>query len=352
MKPHHEHFNIATEEARYSIELPLNAPTVQENSRIKQSIGVAALAVAGLTLSQTTIAVSLPLHIQSSIRVDELVETTPNTYEFRPITSGFRDFSTNNLPLVVQSGNGRSNFGSGYADAQNQWGNKANQSSYTPGGNGIAATSFYGATFIKENNSDVLHTRISNTKLSILDFGSGSNISNSFAIFDFSIFAQSGSFVQGEFDVTNATELFAKSVTLQGETGFHGGTLSNPNAGPFTLSGDVDFFPGSYSEFQPFNAAIVNGAEYVLDTTEIEISLADFNIGETFSITWRANSSVRNQQAEGTTEIQFWDPISGTPGTFFEIGPSTSPVPVPAAIWLFVAGLLGLVSVGSRGSRD
>ena len=67
---------------------------------------------------------------------------------------------------------------------------------------------------------------------------------------------------------------------------------------------------------------------------------------------WLADSSVAElggnmiQVSFGSTNILTIDVAINTTPTFIE----TNPVPVPAAVWLFATGLLGLVSVARRRS--
>lgn len=352
MKLHQEHTNMATAEARYSIGQLLSVSTQQDYGRIKRYVGVAVLAISGLPLGQVAMAVSLPQNVVSTIVFNE-IDTSGNVI-VPEVSFNQKIFNTDPSPHVITE---KFNVihdrlvGTGYADAQGLWGHSLKSEFIND--RGALATSFYIANFEKENDGDVLTTRISNTKLKITDFGSQFP-DDLFASFGFVVTLLPGALDTSQPIAVNpavnpsAIIAFAKDVTIQGRAGRNVNTSNDPFSEPFLLSGDHDFFTGDYNENDPI---FVSEATYDLDTVEFELALDVFDPGEEFTVVWQAVSLVTGRGGETFAEVQFWDPIGGTPGSFFEVGPSTSPVPVPTAVWLFGTGLAGLIGVGSRNRK-
>jgi hypothetical protein len=327
-------------------------------------MGIATVIISGLTLSQFAMAISLPQNIQSRIEVYEL-EAQGNSFSFGDkVFESIKNFDNDPTPAsVTDRVFTRDNTGKaktymnykGYADAQSQWGNGVGG---TEGG--LFMLSSYSATFKKENDNDALHTRISNTGLHVSNFDSPNNHDSS-AGFEFKISLMPGKIgpIENSTSHNSLTKVFDEVIVIKGQKGQTLGTLNNPDSGPFTLvhensldTGGNTIFTGDYTENG--DQVGVFGADYELDTTNIEISLKNFEVGDTFSVVWEGSTVGLDNASEGEVEAHFWDPIKGTGdrAAFFNIGPSTSPIPIPTAVWLFGTGLVGLIGVSSRSHKE
>ncbi|HHJ39075.1 MAG: hypothetical protein AXA67_01350 [Methylothermaceae bacteria B42] len=327
MKRQQSYLNHSNPYPRQNRRQPAATQTQHQYRRMCCNLFVAVLAVSGLISTQVAQAVSLPRNIVSTIEYTKLHSST--TADFFDT----RAFDVNPAPHVTNQAldNNSKLVGTSYADAQGQWGNSANARFIDAG---IEATSVYQATFTKHSDQDVLTTRISNTFLSLRDFGSS---------------------VQGDLEarfkfIVNISPRPSFTYTpIIGEVSLRG------RAGRgFSLSGDTDLFTGIYTEeVSPVGTPLA--AVYDLDTFSVEIPLyqqfTEIAVGDEFIVEWVAISSAVAQGGETLAKTQFWDPIGGTPGPFFSVGPSVSTVPVPAAIWLFGSGFLGLVGISARKRR-
>ncbi len=340
-----------TQYARQNSRRPVATQTQRQCRRMRCNLFVVALAVSGSISTQVAQAVSLPRNIVSEIhyfQIDDLLAPLPPS-----VFNERRAFNNNPAPHVTNQdiGNNTLLVGTSYADPQGQWGNSAHSRFIE---SGINAQSFYIANFTKNDDQDVLTTKISNTSLSLRDFGSQvpGDMEAGFRL--------NVTLLPGAIDGTQPIDLnpatnpslitaFDKLVSIQGRAGLIGpGTPSGPFTGPFQLFGDHDFFTGSYTEDLGANGGSVLGASYDLDKVSFEIALDQFSVGEDFTVVWTAITAAVSKGGETLADAQFWDPIGGTPGSFFSVGPGISPVPVPAAIWLFGSGLLGLVGISAR----
>ncbi len=354
MQFHQNYFKDLNPEARDEVKQPLSTDTPHVYSRITQNIGVAVFAVVGLSLSQVTMAVSLPQNIVSEINFHRISES--NNLITPPEFTANRAFNDDPAPLVTEHDlNVRDNrlIGTSYADAQSQWGHTASTNFFN---GGVLATSFYIANFTKDDDADVLTTRISNTHLEIRDFGSQDQ-GELVAGFIFTV-----KLLPGALDGTSPLDLnpatnpslitaFDKNVSIKGRVGTTTGTSNDPFSGTFQLFGDHDIFTGDYVE-KGFGT-VASEARYNLDTVAFEIALDNFDTGQDFTVVWQATSQVVARGGETFADAQFWDPIGGTPGSFFEVGPSSvSPVPIPGAVLLFGTGLVGLMGAKARGCQN
>ncbi len=179
--------------------------------------------------------------------------------------------------------------------------------------------------------------RISNTALSLIDFGSQST-APTFAEFNFQVSLSHAG---------NRNVQFSDSVTLSARSVRTNGTLNNGDVAPFILTnGPFPFgFPGTYTE--DGNAFSIWGASFVLDTFPVDINLNSVGVGEEFSLQFQATLKAIGQGGESEASVRFWDPLSTEP--FFSVtsngvtsGPGPAPVPEPGTFLLLGSGLLGL----------
>ncbi len=278
------------------------------------------------------------------------------TFELEP--NGIPNFSTlETIPmmwpdrtssdvLVVNRDIGRAGFIRGSANGQGVWGGTVSSGPFArahEGGGQI--TLDYGATFTKNNPAMEATARISNTALSLIDFGSQSN-APTFAEFNFQIYLSHAG---------NRELFFSDRVTLSGRNGRTNGTLNNGDVEPFILTnGPLAFgfgFPGTYTE--DGNAFSIWGASYVLDTYPVNINLNSVGLGEEFSLQYSATLKAIGQGGESEASVRFWDPLGTEP--FFNVtsngltpGPGPAPVPEPGTFLLLGSGLLGLGFVQYR----
>jgi len=337
--------------AKRNTRRPITTRSQYQFRRMRYNLLVAALAFPGLISTQVARAIPLPQNIVSEIDYFKINSST--TVLPPPVFTEIRAFNVNPAPHVTNQDldNDSNLVGTNYADAQAQWGNSANARFVDAG---IIANSLYIANFTKDNDQDVLTTKISNTSLSISDFGSqvpGELIAG----FTFTV-----SLLPGAIDGTKSIDLnpatnpsvttaFDKQVLIKGRAGSTTSTSNDPFSGTFQLFGDHGFFTGVYAE-DGFGTH-VSGASYDLNPVSLEIGLDQFNTGEDFTVVWQATSQALTIGGETLARVQFWDPINGTPGPFFSFAPggTTPPVSEPAVIWLFGSGLLGLIGgISSR----
>ncbi len=204
----------------------------------------------------------------------------------------------------------------GSTDAQGEW--FMNVSSGFHDGVGDM-TLRYTAFFTKENDTDTLVTRLSNTNFQIRD--SGSSIPGDI---------EAGFILQMEL---NDDLVFGDKISIQGRAGPHNGKIDIPIIGPFTLTEGTNFnttgnerFTGTYKDF--VNLENVTGASYELDPFSYEFDLSSIAVGETFKIFWLAHVFAETQGGETFASSRLWDPLSG--GRLFEVAPiSGGPGPVP-----------------------
>ncbi len=328
MKRQQSYLNHSNPYPRQNRRQPAATQIQRQYRRLRCNLFVAVLAVSGLISTQVAQAVSLPRNIFSTIEYTKINSSTT------PDFTGTREFNVNPAPHVTNQAldNFSKLVGTSYADAQGQWGNSAIARFVD---DGIITNSFYQATFTKNTDQDALTTRISNTFLSLRDYGSTvpGDLESSFR---FSVFLVHDDGT-GTIDLTTAAA-DSKEISLKGR------------AGGFSLSGDTDLFTGIYTEEVDLAGAPF-GAVFDLDTVSLRISLDPFSVGQDITVVWAAETVARTKGGETLAETQFWDPIGGTPGPFFSVGPSVSSVPVPAAIWLFGSGFLGLVGISARKGR-
>ena len=292
---------------------------------------VVVLAFSGLISTQVAQAVVLPRNIVSEVRYFELDDVSNLQTSTVPDFSDYRAFNNNPAPHVTDQNLSQMRGtlqGTSYADAQGQWGNSAHSRFIE---SGILTQSFYSAQFTKKTDQDVLTTKISNTSFSVRDFGSQAQ-GDLVAGFRFLVHLYPGNFDFPN-EVPSPTPVFDKQVSIWGRAGTG-----------YYLLGDYDFFTGVYTE-----DIYGTDANYDLNSVSLDIALDQFSVGQDFTVRWTAVSLAFAQGGETLADAQFWDPIGGTPGPFFSVGPGTSsPVPEPAVLWLFGSGLLGLVGMRSR----
>ncbi len=296
---------------------------------------VVVLAFSGLISSQVAQAVVLPKNIVSKIHYWTIDDSSTPQIVTHQLNEEW-DFNNNPAPFVTNHDfrNNSSLVGTSYADAQGQWG-VSSHARFTNAG--VYSLLLYSAFFTKENNQDVVTTKISNTSLSLRDFGSQS-IGDMNATFRFRARLYNGIFNILDVPVYGGVEKLDKHVSIWGRA----------DKG-FQLSGDYDFFTGVFAEeFDAYGTQVL-GASYDLDAVSFKMDLDEINVGEDFTVVWIASTDAIAQGGETFADAQFWDPIGGIPGPFFSVGPGTSsPVPEPAVLWLFGSGLLGLVGMSSR----
>ena len=133
--------------------------------------------------------------------------------------------------------------------------------------------------------------------------------------------------------------LFNNALFLGAPFGFLAPTVGSAagtayGAGSISIDGGGDLFTLSF----PVLEAQWNGAAFTIGLNSGGIT---FNCGGLLSA---------NQWCQGEEQIAFLDDSLGFAGQYtqWELGDVPSVIPVPAAVWLFGSGLLGLVGVARR----
>lgn len=158
--------------------------------------------------------------------------------------------------------------------------------------------------------------------------------------------------LDGGFTPVDATWV---GTTLASATGidFDGGGGTAPNGGVASVAQGTGDFSGSVGtnnatmadfQFNPFSPNPVNVWSvdgFVFSMT----SVATVFQGSTFLLL-SGSGTVSKTSFETTSGT--WDFSAQTSGNTFSWSSSSSVVPVPAAVWLFGSGLLGLVGIARR----
>ena len=144
--------------------------------------------------------------------------------------------------------------------------------------------------------------------------------------------------------------VFDHRATISG----HGGTSANNtyeldlNSGPMT---------GAYIEYDLFEDPAnptdrISVAELELDPYTGTVDLSDILVGSNFEISYVLEMSVEGAGSESWSTALFSDPADfesgGVTTTFTGLTAVPAVVPVPAAVWLFATGLLGLLGLNRR----
>ncbi len=124
----------------------------------------------------------------------------------------------------------------------------------------------------------------------------------------------------------------------------------DPSSGVTTYSGLVEFSPWPEDGAGPYQ--VTNDPEAIPDATNTLLlgDSTDFMVAlfDNVSQSWIADSSV-SEGTQGNVSVLTFNMSSQTDvENIVAVDVQMSPVPVPAAVWLFATGLLGLVGVARR----
>lgn len=129
-------------------------------------------------------------------------------------------------------------------------------------------------------------------------------------------------------------------------------TLATPSSDavlvnlPSGWSGNVSPPPNTNDGFGKFEFNVSNGGSNRLTTLTFSVDVAGDSIGDYYEL---------SSGNAGQGNVQYVAHVAGFTAQACTSGPCTSaffgggtPVPVPAAVWLFGTGLLGLIGVARR----
>ncbi|HQU17212.1 MAG: hypothetical protein B7Z74_00915 [Deltaproteobacteria bacterium 21-66-5] len=195
---------------------------------------------------------------------------------------------------------------------------------------------------------------------------------------NFTMLSSSGGVVGGATNVAMTWDgtVFTSSSDYTGPGSVSDMTLSSTTAffgHPWTAHDIQVFAPGSYS----FNTTLGGGAT---ETGNLNMNVGAGQLGAHMLFNWNGNNNIDvavvwdangvfgNSSQQSLSGTGVWNAVSvdgngdGVPGipmvaggpfagfnaNFNLNGITPAPVPIPAAVWLFGSGLLGLVGVGRR----
>jgi len=137
----------------------------------------------------------------------------------------------------------------------------------------------------------------------------------------------------------NDVEVFSASIALYG--GIDDGFTIENDGFSFTQSDILD----------PFDGTVAGSRLDIADVTET-LFLGNFADGESVQVTTTlgALSLATNFEGEQAAGGFFGDPsgLSSSGGTLVQVAPQVAAVPLPAAGWMLIAGVGGLVAAGRR----
>ena len=161
----------------------------------------------------------------------------------------------------------------------------------------------------------------------------------------------------GANNVSNLNGGFAVDISLNGVSQFSataeilttGSFPSTPADMPLVQTGTI-----LTSSFDPVSVAPGFGAGYVFNSYGDSLSLAP-NVGVN-TLVYSMTAFVRGLIGETSAIAYIGDPVNlslsggnpGIPGSMLTIDGGVSPMPIPAAVWLFGTALVGLVGFGKR----
>jgi len=144
--------------------------------------------------------------------------------------------------------------------------------------------------------------------------------------------------------------VFEHTASISGR----GGTSANNT---YEIDFSVGQMTGTYIEYDLFEDPAnpidrISVAELELDPYTGTVDLSDILVGSNFEISYVLEMSVEGAGSESWSTALFSDPADfesgGVTTAFTGLTPVPAVVPVPAAVWLFATGLLGLLGINRR----
>ena len=222
------------------------------------------------------------------------------------------------------------------------------------------------------DSSTLIAGRVNNNSSVNIDTNASMTVSDSHGADRAEYIQHSGStVVDGTLYVDGVVSIEAGTIsgsgTLNADLVIGDGAILMPGSSPGTLeiNGNLDMLAGSILELEIgsngmggylFDQLFVSG-DYnlqgsvwfsLLDGVDENIFESEFNMGDFFKDAGGiglTDLSVFNNIDILAVNGANWFAIELDPSGTFISSPTTSPVPVPAAVWLFVSGLIGLIGV-------